>query len=122
VSLHVSARRTPTDTTRIPWSDFAALRVGVVLWGGLAVLDVGRLAAVPSYAELGAVAILVTAASTGVRTTTGICAALVGWLLVDGFVEHRYGVLGYDAVHDTAVLTLLVGLALASTRTTRSRR
>jgi hypothetical protein len=102
--------------------DLAGFRVGVVLWGGLALLDVGRLAAVPSYAELGAVAVLVTAASVGMRTRIGICAAVVGWLLVDGFVEHRYGVLGYNAVHDTAVLTLLVGLALAATRTTRSRR
>jgi hypothetical protein len=107
---------------RIPWVDLAGFRVGVVLWGGLAVLDVGHLTAAPAYAEVGAVALLVTATSVGMRTPTGICAALVGWLLVDGFVEHRYGVLGFDAVRDTAVLALLVVLALAATRTTGSRR
>jgi hypothetical protein len=108
--------------TRVPWVDLAGFRVGVVLWGGLAVLDVGRLAAAPSYAELGAVALLVTVASVGMPTTTGICAAVVGWLLVDGFVEHRYGVLGYDVARDTALLVFLVGLALAVSGTTRSRR
>ena len=116
MSVHLSV------PTRIPWVDLAGFRVGIVLWGGLAVLDVGRLTRIPSYAELGAVALLVTAASVGMRPLTGICAAVVGWLLVDGFVEHRYGVLGYDVAHDTAVLTLLVGLALATTRTGRSPR
>jgi len=116
VSVHLSL------PTRVPWVDLAGFRVGLVLWGGLGVLDVGRLAAAPSYAELGAVALLVMAASVGMRTTTGICAAVVGWLLVDGFVEHRYGVLGYDTARDTALLVLLVGLALAASGTTRSRR
>jgi len=116
VSIHLSA------PTRVPWVDLGGFRVGVVLWGGLAVLDAGRLAAVPSYAELGAVAVLVTAASVGVRTTTGLCAAVVGWLLVDGFVEHGYGMLGFDAVRDTGILTLLVGLALVATSASGPRR
>jgi hypothetical protein len=116
VSLHLSA------PTRVPWTELGGVRVGIVLWGGLAALDLGRMAAAPSYAELGAVALLVTAASVGVGTTTGLCAAVVGWLLVDGFVEHRYGVLGFDAARDVVVLTLLVGLAVAVTGATRTRR
>ena len=113
VSVHLSA------PGRIPWSDLAGVRVGVVLWGGLAVLDAGRLAAAPPYVELGAVALLVTAASIGMGATTGAAAAFVGWLLVDGFVEHRYGVLGFDAARDLGTLLLLTFLALLSTRVSR---
>jgi hypothetical protein len=103
----------------IPWARLGAVRVAIVLWGGLMVLDLGRLAVAPAYAELGAVAILVTAASVRARTMTGLCAAVVGWLLVNGFVEHHDGVLGFDLTHDLAVLTLLTGLALAATHTRR---
>ena len=82
------ARRTGVaDMPGIPWGDLAGVRVGIVLWGGLALIDVGRLAAAPSYAELGAVALLVTASVVGMRTPTALAAAVVGWLLVDGFVE-----------------------------------
>jgi hypothetical protein len=95
------------------------VRVGLVLWGGLAVLDAARLASAPSYAELGALAILVTAASVRMRTTTGLAAALVGWLLVDGFVEHRDGVLGFHAPYDLGVLAVLTTLALTTVRVTR---
>jgi hypothetical protein len=103
----------------IPWAELAGVRVGVVLWGGLAALDLARIAALPSYAGLGALAVLVTASSVGMRTRTALAAALTGWLLVDGFVEHRYGALGFDGRHDLAVLTLLTGLALAATRVRR---
>jgi hypothetical protein len=116
VSLHLPA------PARVPWTELGGVRVGVVLWGGLAALDAGRLTAAPSYAELGAVGLLVTGACVGVGTATGVCAAVVGWLLVDGFVEHRDGVLGFDAARDTVVLILLVGLALAVTGATRTRR
>jgi hypothetical protein len=104
---------------RIPWSDLAGVRVGIVLWGGLAALDVGRLASAPTYAELGVVAFLVAVASIGMCPPTGLASAVLGWLLVDGFVEHRYGVLGFDAARDLATLLLLTLLALLSTRVSR---
>jgi hypothetical protein len=106
----------------IPWLELGGVRVGTVLWGGLALLDLGRLTAAPSYAELGALAVLVTLSSVGTRTSTGVCAAVVGWLLVDGFVEHAYGVLGLDVLRDAAVLSLYVGLTVAVTATTRGAR
>jgi hypothetical protein len=109
VTVHLAASR------RIPWSDLAGVRVGIVLWGGLAALDVARLTSLPSYAALGAVALLVTTASVGMRPVTAVSAGIVGWLLVDGFVEHRYGVLGFDMVRDGALLALLIGLALLVT-------
>ena len=116
MSIHAPSRRQPaTRVDRIPWGDLAGVRVGVVLWGGLALVDVGRLAHAPSYVELGAVALLVTAASVGVRTHVAAASALVGWLVVDGFVDHRYGVLGWDGLHDVLRLALVLTLALAAT-------
>lgn len=109
MSVHLPA------ATRVPWSDLAGLRVGVVLWGGLALLDLARLTGAPSYAELGAVAVLVAVASIGASPGTRVGCALVGWLLVDGFVEHRYGVLGFGPA-DPAVIALLLGLALRARR------
>ena len=103
----------------IPWIELAGVRVGAVLWGGLALVDLARLVAAPSYAELGALALLVAVASVGMRTVTGVCSAVVGWLVVDGFVEHRYGLLGFDAGRDLAVLALMTALALVATRAHR---
>jgi hypothetical protein len=97
----------------------AGVRLGVVLWGGLALVDLGHLTTAPSYAELGALAVLVTVTSVGMRTGTALCAALVGWLIVDGFVDHSLGTLGFDGVSDTSRLALLVGLAMAASRVRR---
>jgi hypothetical protein len=120
VSIHVRSQgATVPRVAPLPWGELAGVRVGIVLWGGLAVLDLARLAAAPSYAELAALAILVSAASIGTRTRTGLCSALTGWLLSDGFVTHRFGTLGFDGLHDLAVLALLTGLALVATRVRR---
>jgi hypothetical protein len=103
----------------VPWTELAGVRVGIVLWGGLGVLDLARIAAAPSFVGLGAVAALVTAASVATRTWTALCSAVIGWLLVDGFDEHRYGVLGFRPLPDLAVVTLLAGLALVASRVRR---
>jgi hypothetical protein len=97
----------------------ASVRVGIVLWGGLTLVDVARLTALPTYAVLGAVALLVAASSVGMHTTTALSAALVGWLVVNGFVVHRLGVLGFDGSPDLARLGLLAGLALTAARACR---
>ena len=120
VSLHVPSRgATFPRVARVPWAELPGVRVGIVLWGGLALVDLTRIAGAPAYVGLGALALLVTAASVGMGTRTAVCAAATGCLLVDGFLEHRYGVLGFDGVHDVAVLALLLGLALAATRARR---
>jgi hypothetical protein len=90
-----------------------------VLWGGLALIDAGRMAHAPSYVDLGLVALLVAAASLRMRAGTALAAAVVGWLLFDGFVTHRYGSLGYDGAHDLARFTLLAGVAVLATRAHR---
>jgi hypothetical protein len=107
------------EVARIPWAEMAGVRVGIVLWGGLALVDIGRLSHAPSYAELGAIALLVTASSVGMRTSTAFAAALVGWLVVNGFVVHSVGVLGFDGTPDVARIGLLVGLATAASRARR---
>lgn len=119
MSIHAATRLTGGRSSEVPWDQLAGVRVGVVLWGGLALVDAGRLAAVPAYAELGALALLVGAASVGMRTTTALAAALVGWLVFNGFVAHRLGVLGFDGTPDLARLCLLAGLALTATRARR---
>ena len=119
VSIHAPSRRAGVAVAGIPWVELAGVRVGIVLWRGLALVDVGRLAHAPSYAELGAVALLVAASSVGMRTTTALAAALVGWLVVNGFVVHSVGVLGFDGAPDVARLGLLVGLAATASRARR---
>ena len=120
MSTHAPSRGTAvTRVAPVPWADLAGVRIGVVLWGGLALLDLARVAAAPAYVGLAAVAVLVTVSAVGTRLRTAALAAFVGWLLVDGFDEHRYGQLGFRPEHDTAVLALLAGLALIATRARR---
>ena len=119
MSIPLSSRAVPPGVARIPWVELAGVRVGVVLWGGLTVVDAGRLTHAPSYAELGAVALLVTAASVGMRAPTALSAAGVGWLVVNGFVVHSLGVLGFEGRADVARLGLLVVLASAASRARR---
>jgi hypothetical protein len=120
VSIHAPSRRDDvSEVVGIPWSHLSGVRVGLVLWGGLALVDLGTLTHAPAYAELGAIAVLVTAASIGMRTPTAAAAALVGWLVVNGFVVHRLGVLGFDGTPDIARLALLAALAMTATRAHR---
>jgi hypothetical protein len=120
VSIHAPSRRAEVaDVVRVPWAELGGVRVGVVLWGGLALVDVGRMTHAPSYAALGAIAVLVTVSSVGMRTSTALAAALVGWLVIDGFVVHSVGVLGFDGTPDVARLGLLVGLAMTASRARR---
>ena len=100
----------------MPWGELAGVRIGIVLWGGLAVLDLIRATGTPSYAGLVAVALLVSVASIRTGTGTALVSAGIGWLLFDGFDEHRYGVLGFQAVHDLLVIALLTGLAVGASR------
>jgi hypothetical protein len=117
--MHAVSRADVADVARVPWSELAGVRVGIVLWGGLFLVDVGRVTHAPSYAELGAIALLVTASSVGMRAYTALAAAGVGWLVLNGFVVHDFGVLGFDGAPDVARLGLLVGLATAASRARR---
>jgi hypothetical protein len=87
-----------------------AVRLAVVLWGGLALVDLTRGA--PSYARLGALVLLVIACSVGMSRTTSAAAGVIAWLVVTGFVVNHDGTLRYDGPADLARLALLVGMAL----------
>jgi hypothetical protein len=112
-----SAVRTGVET--LPWAELSGVRLAIVLWGGLGVIDVARVAGAPSYAVLGTLALLVTASSIGTRTSTALGAAAIGWMIVNGFVVHHLGVLGFDGTPDAARLLVLVALALVATRVRR---
>jgi hypothetical protein len=120
VTIHAPSRRaTEVEVDSLPLGRFASVRLAIVLWGGLALLDLGRLAHAPSYLDLALVALLVAAASIRMPAGTAFAAAVVGWLLVDGFVTHRFGLLGYDGAPDLARLALLAGVAVLATRVHR---
>jgi hypothetical protein len=93
--------------------------MAVVLWGGLAVVDVWRVTGTSPYVALGAVALLTMVSTLGMRAGTAICAAVVAWLVVDGFVVHQAGVLAWGGRPDVARLALLLALALLPTRVHR---
>jgi hypothetical protein len=117
--MQATSRADATGVSPVPWAELAGVRVGLVLWGGLFLVDIGRMTHTPSYAELGAVALLVTASSVGIRPRAALAAAVVGWLVVNGFVVHRFGVLAFDGAPDVARLGLLVGLATTAARARR---
>jgi hypothetical protein len=122
VTIHAPTRTRASvsaDRDRLPLAALGSARLALVLWGGLALVDVCREAHAPSYVALALVALLVAVASLRMRAGTALAAAAVGWLLVDGFVTHRYGSLGYDGTPDLVRLTLLAGVALLATRVTR---
>jgi hypothetical protein len=118
VSIHLPVQHTTglPGPVGIPWRELAGVRVGLVLWGGMALAGLGSLSHTPAYAGVGQVAAHVAAASLGTTIRTATAAGLVGWLVVDGFVVHRFGVLGFDGAPDVARLVLLLGLATAATR------
>jgi len=97
----------------------AGVRLAVVLWGGLAVIDVWRASGAPSYAGLGAIALLAMLSSVGMRAGTAMGCAGIAWLVVDGFVVHHAGELGWDGSADVGRLALLVGLSILATRVRR---
>lgn len=93
-------------------------RLLVVLWGGLLVVDVGtRLPVAPLWTGVGLV-LLVALCSIGLSERAALAVAGVGWLLVDGFVTHQLGQLGYSGAGD---LGWLVALVLAGSIGSRLR-
>jgi hypothetical protein len=118
VTLHVSSSER-VDVEPPPLAHLAGVRLAMVLWGGLAVIDVWRLTGTPSYVALGALALVAAGSSIGMRTGTAVASGFVGWLLANGFVVHHLGVLRYDGPSDLARLALLVGVAVLATRVRR---
>jgi hypothetical protein len=69
-------------------------RLFLTLWGGLATVDVAR----PTGSSLltGAlVIVLAGCCAIGQSVPAAAAIATTGWLVLDGFVQHRYGELGF---------------------------
>ena len=62
--------------------------------------------------EAGAITLLVVGCSLGVTRAVAISVAGIGWLLLNGFVVHQYGQIGFVGVGDVARALLLLGVAL----------
>ena len=72
----------------------AAGRLFIALWGGLALVDLGR----PAGRPLSGVLVLVLVGCCGIGQTLPAAAAIAGtgWLVLNGFVLHEYGELGFS--------------------------
>jgi len=93
----------------------------VALWGGLAVVDLTR----PGGSEVVtgiAVVALVGLCGVGQGPVAAAAIATTGWLVINGFVQHRYGELGFGAGSWWLLATLLVVVLTIASRTTRHGR
>jgi hypothetical protein len=91
-------------------------RLFVALWGGLAVVDVAR----PTLGALVTATLVVglaAACGSGQPPLAAAAIAVTGWLVIDGFVEHRYGELGFGPTSWVVLAVALVVVLLVSTRT-----
>jgi len=100
--------------THLHTLELQATRLLVALWAGLALLDVVRLMGPAPLVQLAAITALVACCSLGVSRAMSVNVAGIGWLLLNGFVVHRYGQLGFVGVGDVARAVLLLGVALTA--------
>ena len=92
-------------------------RVFVTLWGGLAVVDVSR----PGGGVLAGalVVLLTTACGVGQALLPAAGVAVTGWLVIDGFVQHRYGELGFAPASWWLLVLVLAAVLSVAARTGR---
>jgi hypothetical protein len=102
----------PPVTARLHLSDLRATRPLIALWGGLAALDIGRVAGAPPLPQVAAITLLVAGCSYGAGRLVAACVAGIGWLLLNGFVAHQLGQLGFVGPGDGVRAVLLLGVAL----------
>jgi hypothetical protein len=93
-------------------------RLFVALWGGLAIVDMAR----PGGALLAGTLVIALAAACGAGQSwpAATSIATTGWLVVNGFVEHRYGELGFGRTSWFLLVLGLVATHSVAARTTRS--
>ena len=91
-------------------------RMFVALWGGLAVVDIAR-PSVGAVSTGALVVALVAGCGVGQRPIAAVAIAGTGWLVINGFVQHRYGVLGFGATSWWLLAVVLVAVLTVSWRT-----
>ena len=90
----------------------------IALWGGLALVDVAGRAVDGLVAGLLVVA-LVAACDVHQPPLAAASIAATGWLVINGFVLHRYGELGFGPASWSilaGVLVVGIGVALGTGR------
>jgi len=92
-------------------------RMFVALWGGLAVVSVCRGIGLNAWEQGAAVIMLVGACSLGLPGRSASLVAVTGWLVIDGFVAHRYGQLGLDPLMVWGLIATVATALIASTAT-----
>jgi hypothetical protein len=101
--------------THLSLADLPATRPLLALWGGLAVLDVGRLVGAAPTVQVAFMAVVVAACSYGAGHILAVAVAGIGWLLLNGFVAHGWGQLGFtgggDVVRAAVLLVVAQGVA-----------
>jgi len=97
-------------------------RIFVALWGGLAVVSVCRGIGLNAWEQGAAVIMLVGACSLGLRGRSASLVAVSGWLVVDGFVAHRYGQLGLGSRMVWVLIAMLATALVISTTTSTITR
>lgn len=86
-------------------------RLFVVLWGGMAAASFG---VGPAGTRPALVLGIIGACALGLPLIQVLAVAGVGWLVLDGFVEHSYGDLAFGGADLRLVPAVLLVVALAS--------
>jgi hypothetical protein len=91
-------------------------RLFVTLWGGLALVDLTRPAGGGVIAG-GLVIGLVALCGIGLQVHAAAAVAGTGWLVLNGFVLHQYGELGFGATSWGLLAAVLVVVLAVAVRT-----
>jgi hypothetical protein len=94
-------------------------RLFVVLWGGLALVDLARAWHAPALVALALLGGLVVACSVGQVVGVALAVAGVAWLVVTGFVVNTDGALRISGPADAVRLALLGAVAVLVARAHR---
>ena len=97
-------------------------RMFVTLWGGLAVVLVCQGIGLTAWQSGAVVVALVGACSLGLPGRSAVFVAVTGWLVVDGFVAHRWGQLGLDTRMVWVLIATLATALISSTITRKATR
>jgi hypothetical protein len=95
-------------------------RLFIALWGGLVVVDLTRGAGGPLTGVL--VVLLVGCCAIGQSIPSAASIAATGWLVINGFVQHQYGELGFGATSWWLLAAVLLVVLTVALRTDAGRR
>ncbi len=109
-----SLRRAPDDP-RPP----AALVTGIAFAALVGLVGVAELLGVPAALVVGGCIVVAAVASWWLTAAAGLVTASIAFLVVDGFVQNRYGNLTWDGTSDAVLLLVLVLACLASSEARR---